>query len=134
MTAASEAGSPLRQELSRHAGPRSGNDPVVAERVAAMAKRLVAAECCFFRDSDVRYERWDPYVSWARQLQDDDTVISFNYDRVVEVAATRAGRVVDPRLGSESSLSRGITLLKLHGSIDWSTDSEGRVTLTNDPE
>ena len=57
------------------------------------ARRLVAAEVCAFLqefDADVLRqeattpERWKPYRSWILQLGQHDTVLTFNYDRVLE--------------------------------------------------
>src|SRR5207244_2346027 len=63
------------------------------EEQAAMAasldrkvRRALAAECHrFVLVADPQSEGWLPYREWVRSLQpDQDTVVSFNYDRVVE--------------------------------------------------
>lgn len=98
----------------------SGIDLERAKALAAAAKRFVAAECCFFSSLDVEYEKWTPYIKWARELNEiQDTVVTFNYDLVVEVAAARSQRVVDRALSEDSFTSKGVGLLKLHGSVDW---------------
>ena len=50
--------------------------------------------------------RWAPYTSWARRLHTaDDTIVSFNYDRVVEIAFDKA------------RVRPAERLLKLHGGL-----------------
>jgi hypothetical protein len=89
------------------------------------AKRLVGAECCqFLVGADMASEPWGPYVRWAQLLKASDAIISFNYDRVVEHVMDKVGRkgllnVVLP--GTNLDASR-LTLLKVHGSVDWEWD------------
>jgi hypothetical protein len=104
-----------------------------ARALAAAAKRLVAAECCFFSPCDVAYEKWAPYVAWASRIEDTDTVITFNYDRVVEEARKKAGKALDVRL-QPGGLQVGPALLKLHGSVDWRVNAEGRIHQIGVPE
>ena len=69
-------------------------------------------------------ERWDPYKSWFRSLSGSDTILTFNYDGVVEKSACLVDR---PYIGKEGSLVESLVcpsagmpaLLKLHGSADW---------------
>ena len=50
------------------------------------ARRLLGAECCSFLHSvDVAAERWRPFHRCASQLTGEDTIVTFNYDRVVEL-------------------------------------------------
>lgn len=94
--------------------------PDFFESMAAAAKRLVAAECCMFlRNVDPNSERWRPYVNWARSLEAEDTIITFNYDRVVEIAAATAGRKIDVVAGGQPVRDGLPRLLKMHGSVDW---------------
>jgi hypothetical protein len=57
-----------------------------------IARRCLTAECsAFLTDLDPKDERWHPYDAWARSLQREwDTVIYFNYDRVLETLEERA--------------------------------------------
>ena len=81
-------------------------------------------------------ERWSPYRRWAAMAGEDDWVLTFNYDRVVELSAAAAGKADhlwrkpyvpaqcatkgagedDPGDSTSRSESR---LLKLHGSTSW---------------
>jgi hypothetical protein len=97
--------------------------------VRSAARRLIAAECCAFLESvDTRSEQWRPFRSWASALTANDTIISFNYDRVVETLrdalVTERGtspiQVVAPDEGDEPATWNGCApLFKLHGSVDW---------------
>lgn len=52
-----------------------------------LAQRLVAAECCrFLKNNHMFLERWQPYKRWVSHLDGSDTIVSFNYDRVVELS------------------------------------------------
>lgn len=96
--------------------------------IAAAAKRLVAAECCaFVKDFEPKYEKCAPYIGWARELQQEDTVITFNYDRVPELAGEAAGRAFDYMLDPGLRTLNGVRLLKLHGSVNWKCDSNTRI-------
>jgi len=96
-------------------------DGFKALRTAAL--RLLAAECTLFMDgTDREDERWLPYVRWARRLSNSDTILSFNYDLVLEALVDDPGRnarieVVIP--GKEREISEFALALKLHGSLDW---------------
>ena len=116
------------------------------EDLAKAARQYLAASCEHFMVSATdaaRFERWRPYVRWADTLQPQDVVITFNYDRVVEVASTepQSGYVMrQPWLPRGTRLdetgTRAMTneehaklvsldtarphlLLKLHGSVNW---------------
>jgi len=89
------------------------------------AKRWMAAECCaFLKTADPTSERWEPYRDWLATLTADDTVVTFNYDRVIE---TLVAHVKDEYLRNkyqvllpnESLANDCIHVLKLHGSVDW---------------
>ncbi len=68
-----------------------------AQDLSVAARRLFAAECSsFLGDTSTRREQWQPYFRWANQLIDDhddsDTIITFNYDRVVETLFVEAAQ------------------------------------------
>ncbi|MEM8608950.1 MAG: hypothetical protein AAGF92_17730 [Myxococcota bacterium] len=73
----------------------SGED---AAKLYIAAKRLIVAQieyACGLRQ-DVR---WRPYERFASSLlRDEDTIITFNYDRVVELALSRVGGAPFQRL------------------------------------
>jgi hypothetical protein len=99
------------------------------------ACQLVAAECLFTDlRPDLRGEAWQPYVHWARWLKPSDTIVTFNYDRVLECLATDEWIKNDAEhsgrqwyLRPESFLIPGVQepaegfakVYKLHGSVDW---------------
>lgn len=85
--------------------------------------RIAISTTLFHEQVPETSERWMPYKKWFSSLTTDDTIITFNYDSVVERAAKLSGRpyyensctplaLTDPRDGKPS-------LLKLHGSSDW---------------
>jgi len=113
--------------------------PTVFRRTA---KRIVAASCAGFVEgmtkNSVRVrERWLPYLNWLGRLRNHDTIISFNYDRVIELLRPEVrgdggnvhewaahvagidGSISDLELASEAQSAGLPTLLKLHGSVDW---------------
>jgi hypothetical protein len=125
---------------------RRGHRPT-ARALAAMARRMVAASCCTFLDGvdHVRArekERWQPYQEWLRWLRQDDSVLTFNYDRVVELLRPIIGEVtaIGPITAGvrvreietlESNVNRehhGAWLYKLHGSVNWKIDDSGKLS------
>ena len=58
-----------------------------------------------------------PIGRFVDHLRDDDAVISFNYDTLIETALTRKGRIWNHGLADLGS--GGVTILKMHGSVDW---------------
>lgn len=89
--------------------------------------QAIAMECLFIDQApDMDEEVWQPYIGWAEQLTNDDAIITFNYDLVLEsLAALR----LPCGLGSDSVLlpterpSTAVTnVFKLHGSVDWTRE------------
>jgi hypothetical protein len=115
-------------------GDRREFTPMIAD----VARRLLAVECSLFlRGADPKTERWLPYRRWAPRLTKDDTIVTFNYDRVFELlkenCPTEAAhyRVVVPDGTAQSEISDARSLncapiLKLHGSVDWIA-KDGRI-------
>lgn len=88
-------------------------------KLADAARRLLAIQCeLFLEGTSVHTERWAPYVRWMRQLlQPGDTIITFNYDRVVEMLNSA---ITVPLPPAPITLSpSNVAVLKLHGSTDW---------------
>jgi hypothetical protein len=122
----------------------SGNLPGW-EQLAKVARRVVAASCCMFLNGldpeKVRTkERWRPYLAWLELLDHNDTILTFNYDRVVELLKPEVGSSIksahvaglrDDRSDRDerdlAQAQRRPILLKLHGSVDW-VDEGDRVT------
>lgn len=105
------------------------------EDLQRSARRIVAAAVSAFTEgvdaTAVRsMERWMPYRAWIDSLGAEDTIVTFNYDRVIEIAAAGTDAtspraiVPGPRQYLEEQV-RGAAddedplLLKLHGSVDW---------------
>ena len=84
---------------------------------------LLCACHWFVHDGNVSGERWHPYVRWADQLTDLDTIASFNYDLVIERAAGTRISPLTPKQPSLDQEGRARTkqplFLKLHGSVNW---------------
>ena len=68
-----------------------------------------------------RSESWAPYVRWAKRVAAaGDVVITFNYDRVVELAS---GYKIDAAMPlANFQQTHRPWLLKLHGSVTWRTE------------
>lgn len=96
------------------------NTAADARRVASAAKRIVAGWCsAFLVGANQSTEAWAPFRKWAAGLCADDTIITFNYDRVVELLNERAQTVSVVLPGQGVAPSNQARLLKLHGSVDW---------------
>jgi len=54
---------------------------------------------------------------WAQRLTASDTVVTFNYDTLVERALSENGKAWNHGTGRTDD--RGIAVCKFHGSIDW---------------
>ena len=61
----------------------------------------------------------EPIKRFARSLQPGDVVVSFNYDTLVERALDYSGMAWNHGLKDAEETSNALTVLKLHGSIDW---------------
>jgi hypothetical protein len=100
------------------------------DEVSNAARRVLAAQCsAFLQEIDTTEEKWTPYHHWSNQLGRHDTVMTFNYDQVLENLAD-AGASFSFRLPGQKIYTVGSSwVLKLHGSIDWRmTSSEGNTS------
>jgi hypothetical protein len=101
------------------------------------ARHLIAAECSTFAlGASPAQERWSAHVDWAGPLDGRHTLITFNYDRVLERVAGQlrltTKRPIGPALLLPSELTKSLPGqprgLKLHGSVDWQmTENQGIV-------
>lgn len=77
----------------------------------------------------------DIYLEFARRLQPNDYILTFNYDVLLERALDAVGKPYKLFPNRYKSLSKGgggildtdneeVTILKLHGSIDWFDKSQ----------
>jgi len=99
--------------------------------LAAAGRRLLAAESsAFMLTLDMKSERCEPYIMWARQIEPSDTIITFNYDGVLDQLedAAKTLEVVPPDGDRNPNLA---PVYKLHGSVNWA--SQERVCKTGDP-
>jgi hypothetical protein len=98
----------------------NGGSPLPVERVRTAARRLLAVECSrFLLESETASERWEPFRRWrdlirAASVDYRHTIITFNYDRVLEKLGF--GDLV---LLPHQAVTLGDLVLKLHGSVDW---------------
>lgn len=85
------------------------------------AKRMLAAECsAFFDKADVDFDRWSPFRTWIARLNTNDTVVTFNYDLVLETISKKSGLDnLQFLLPGEYPGSDKAVVCKLHGSVDW---------------
>ncbi len=86
------------------------------------ARELVAAQCVnFVEQAQNDIEQWLAYDRWVRRLPEDDVIISFNYDEVVETVFWRNEKVLltpNPRFDRDFPIDTDAQLLlKLHGSV-----------------
>lgn len=134
--------SPLHVQLEQllYSGPGEFFKSVVGgpdglENVAEGAKQLLAAECgAFLRGNIAVGERWKPYEHWKENLlQPNDVVLSFNYDRVLEVLDPEEKRL-KVILPHEQPPTDRAAALKLHGSITWERNDEGKYSRHADPD
>lgn len=95
------------------------------QHIADTARRLLAAEVtAFLPDATMpppALERWKPYQTWWRNVSPGDTIVTFNYDLVLEhLAKNDSGRMFVVPPGHDAPLPAGaVRVLKLHGSVDW---------------
>lgn len=89
-------------------------------------RRLVAGECmAFLAGADLGGEKWEPFRTWLARLEVGDSLITFNYDLVVEtierwLLKKGANPPIARLLPNEPrSLAGSVPYVKLHGSVDW---------------
>jgi hypothetical protein len=105
----------------------------------------IAAECLFTLGAKpLELETWAPYLQWASFRSDNDTIITFNYDLVLEtigtVSALRAFGAQTVLIPAPNARLNGLlggagvtNILKMHGSVDW-VDAGGKVQRNPDVE
>lgn len=93
-----------------------------------LAKRVIAAECSMHVPPRIgNDERFLSYQEWAERLTGNDSIITFNYDLLVE--RLRPGPALDV-FGLDPPRDRSTPRLhKMHGSLDWYSDeAEDEIT------
>jgi SIR2-like domain len=95
----------------------------VTQKFDRLVKRGLASEVSrFLVENPPTSERWLPYRRWVRSLRPGfDTVVTFNYDTVVETAVETEGVAKNFWIGipGARSPSQQVPVLKLHGSVNW---------------
>ena len=107
----------LRQHLcpvGRGDGP--GTPWNVAESIEAWLLHLEDSLRDVILEEDARADL-APIRRWAEAIDAQDSVLTFNYDRLVERALSEAGKAWNH--GTRREADDGIAVFKLHGSIDW---------------
>jgi len=107
----------LKQHLC-DAGQRVG--PGVARDYAELISGWLLHLEDALRDVIVEEEEkanFAPIIRWAESVNDLDTVLTFNYDTLVEQALSKLGKTWNHGMGRE--VRTGNAICKLHGSIDW---------------
>ncbi len=119
--AAAQSGVPANIFLDSVAS-RVGVRDVRVDGLRHAGRRLVAAACCAFLHAAIpMQERWKPYRSWAEALNPSDTIVTFNYDRVLELL--KAFDIFVP--GEARPDGARPVVFKLHGSVDWARKKQG---------
>lgn len=121
---------PVRAQLLKEFDSNLGTPQDCAR---GLQQFVAARVSTFLQGANLASELWAPYLRWARSLTPDDTVITFNWDRVLEMIAkyssepvqAMAGRLAGRppiRLTADSFTAEpgeNTRVLKLHGSVDW---------------
>ncbi len=103
----------------------SGKSPPDLRAPSTAARRLVAAECCaFLKGADPSTEKWAPFKRWLTSLGEHDSIVTFNYDTVIETLAraTNFERLATVIPGQGFADAPKVNFLKLHGSVNWQFD------------
>jgi hypothetical protein len=111
------------------------------KELSLAARHLLAAQCSYFLvGADVKSERWWPYRAWAKRMTNEDAIVTFNYDYVLEMLSDKFSIVHPGAMFHGEDKTR---VYKLHGSTNWirtegKVDFEGRVIaesveITTDP-
>jgi hypothetical protein len=108
-------------------------DAAGLERLRALALKLLCAECAVFMETTTpEHEKWAPYTKWVKSLDANDTVLTFNYDCVIEETDPHEKHTwVPDTVEIESDMAvhdakddKRATVLKLHGSLSWTRVTE----------
>jgi hypothetical protein len=122
------------------------------DRLKVRAAKAVALDCLFTERTSAELEQWQPYIHWAKNLGVHDSIITFNYDVVLEktfsavskeFSAENSGKVFEepyivlPHLPPEEydpsyRRTRRPKVFKLHGSVNWVLGN-GETVAAEDP-
>ena len=107
----------LRQQLARvgrHDGP--GTPWNHAESISAWLSLLEDALRDVILEREVHADL-TPITRWAKTIDSRDSVVTFNYDTLVERTLSRLGTAWNH--GTAGERDGEVAVFKLHGSIDW---------------
>jgi hypothetical protein len=97
--------------------------PHTVQALPKRARQYLAAVCHEFAPDQKEAEtaeRWFPYRRWGDEVRrHSHAIVTFNYDRVVELVYRNAPALPDP---SGLPVTEAAPFLKLHGSVDWTYD------------
>lgn len=90
------------------------------------ATKIVSAECSVFtRQERIGGEVWSPFEKWAVLLGENDRIITFNYDTVLDILRQKQEFAKTPKFrmmlpgGSGDWHGHDVPVFKLHGSANW---------------
>ncbi len=107
----------LQQQLARVGrGDGPGTPWNTAETIETWLHYLERDLCDVILEEDSKADL-DPITRWATTIGDNDSVMTFNYDTLVERALAGVGKAWNHAMPQEGG--DGIAVCKLHGSIDW---------------
>lgn len=128
---ATDPGSSPRKEFIKKQVERIAGTTITVQEFRDLAVLAIASEVeSHVQMGSLKSEAWQPYLHWARQLTTQDSVITFNYDTLLE----KLGR--DPQTnflkedgvhwpGNRRAIPAELcSIFKLHGSADWAWDSQ----------
>src|SRR6266849_5122262 len=82
----------VHTHLNRVQGPERAQPSLV--EINGAARRLLAAECsAFTKVLDLQSEPVTQYATWARRLGPEHTIITFNYDKLLELLGAKTGKL-----------------------------------------
>lgn len=112
-----------------HRGSSAMPSPLALEELRLDAVMTVAAECSTYtHNTDLRAEAWAPYHEFKDMLGTEDTVITFNYDLVLESLAPGKNLQHTSFMRPDQPKAQQLaTVLKLHGSVNWGLDKNGGI-------
>jgi hypothetical protein len=97
------------------------------------ARQAVVADCwTFLVRHNFEHERWRPYKDWVNELTPVDTILTFNYDVVLEVMRQHIQNKIGFVTPTQNNTIHAIRqrqlapVLKLHGSTHWYHDQDGK--------
>ena len=120
--------------LMKRAGIPGGYTP---DWLLQHAQLLMAAECSLFLNGvNLDDEKWLPYKHWTDNLEPIDSVITFNYDEVLERLKAKWGKLLVQMPGPRPATSLRVQahVFKLHGSTNWILKDAETVEIDNSGE